>query len=172
MKRLLLGLAASLALATVAQAQTVIVVRHAEKADQSADPELSDAGLARGDALAESLANAGLTHVFVTPLKRTGLTASAAAQAAGVEAVAISLEGSVPAHVARVAEQVRALPADSVVLIVGHSNTVPDIVRGLGGEATPMTDCEYDRLTILSLKANGAHTIRGRYGVGSNPCAD
>ena len=47
MKHLLLAAALSLVAALPAMAQTVVIVRHAEKADASADPLLSEAGQAR-----------------------------------------------------------------------------------------------------------------------------
>ncbi len=170
MKRLLLGLAFSLAISTAAAAQTVIVVRHAEKADQSSDPVLSMPGIERAWDLAHTLEGAGLTHVFATPLQRTQLTASRAASAAGLEVVPISLEGGGATHINRVVEAVRALPADSVVLVVGHSNTVPEIIKGLGGISEAMTDCEYDRLSVLTLDGETAHVVRGRYGDRTEPC--
>ena len=52
MKRLLLATAVSLLTATSAMAQTVYIVRHAEKADASRDTALSSQGKARAEALA------------------------------------------------------------------------------------------------------------------------
>ena len=170
MKRLLLAAALTVTLAAPAAAQTVIVVRHAEKAEPSADPVLSGPGEARAAALAATLAGAGVTHVFVTPLQRTGLTAGPSAVAAGSEPVAVSLDGGADAHVARLVGAVRQLSPEAVVLVVGHSNTVPDIARGLGATgAAAMDDCEYDRLTVLTLTPGGAHAVTGRYGAVS-PC--
>ena len=170
MKRLLLAAALTVTLAAPAAAQTVIVVRHAEKAEPSADPVLSGPGEARVAALAATLAGAGVTHVFVTPLQRTGLTAGPSAVAAGSEPVAVSLDGGAAAHVARLVGAVRQLSPEAVVLVVGHSNTVPDIARGLGATgAAAMDDCEYDRLTVLTLTPGGAHAVTGRYGAVS-PC--
>lgn len=166
MKRLLLATALSLLTAGSATAQTVILVRHAEKADQSADPVLSEAGQARAQALAAALAEAHPGQVFTSPLQRTRLTAGPTAEAHGVTAEAISLDGGGDAHVARVAARVRALPADSTVLVVGHSNTIPAIARALGfAEAADMPECEFDRMTVLDLHG-GDHTtaIVSRYG--------
>ena len=171
MKRLLLAAAMTTILAAPAAAQTVIVVRHAEKAEQSADPVLSGLGEARAAALADTLAGAGVTHVFVTPLQRTGLTAGPSAAAAGSEPVAVSLDGGAAAHVARLVGQVRQLSPGAVVLVVGHSNTVPDIARALGATgAAAMDECEYDRLTVLTLTPDSAHAVTGRYGAASPPC--
>ena len=66
-----LGIGALLCIAAPAAAQTVILVRHAEKMDQSVDPQLSEAGRARAQALATALSGTRLTHILVTPLQRT-----------------------------------------------------------------------------------------------------
>lgn len=160
-----LALAGALAVcAAPAAAQTVVLVRHAEKVDDSADPALSDAGQARAEALAAALAGAGPTHVFTSPLQRTRLTAAPAAAAHGVTIQPIGFEDGGAAHVAAVAAQVRAAPADAVVLVVGHSNTVPLIARALGHEAADMPECEYDRLIVLDLDGDRTTAVVGRYG--------
>lgn len=165
MKRLLLAAALSLLSAGSAMAQTVVLVRHAEKVDASADPLLSVAGQARAEALARVLADAHPGHVFISPLRRTGLTAAPTTEYHSVTPEAVALEGGTAGHVAAVAARIRALPDDAVVLVVGHSNTIPLIARALGYEAAAdMPECEYDRLTVLDL--NGPHTtaLVGRYG--------
>ena len=165
MKRLLLAAALSLLSATSAMAQTVYLVRHAEKADTSADPVLSEAGQARAGALAAVLAEVHPGHIFTSPLQRTSLTATPTAEFHSVTIEPVGFEGGTPAHVAAIAERVRALPDDAVVLIVGHSNTVPLIARALGyAEAADMPDCEYDRMTMLHLMGDAAHGMVSRYG--------
>ncbi len=169
MKRLLLT-AASLLIAGPTLAQTVILVRHAEKVDASADPALSEAGQRRAFDLAVALSDADLTHVFTSPLQRTVLTGRLAAEAHAIDPEAISFEGGTEAHILRIAERVRALPDDAVVLVVGHSNTVPLIARALG-ETGPseMADCEYDRLTVISVEDDGdSPAVITRYGEPAN----
>jgi hypothetical protein len=53
-----------------------------------------------------------------------------------------------------------------VVLVVGHSNTVPEIVRALGGgDVGEIPDGRYDDFFIVVLSEGGsARTIRGTYG--------
>lgn len=168
---LALALTASLATALPAAAQTVILVRHAEKVDASADPDLSEAGYVRAEALAAVLADAGVTQAWSTPLARTRLTATPTAAAAGIEVGTLSLEGGGAAHVARVVEMLRAAGPDEVILVSGHSNTVPDIARALGvADEPPMSDCEYDRLLVIDLDGGGARVVRGRYGAPSGGC--
>lgn len=166
--------AAVVALTLAAQpvlAQTVILVRHAEKVDASADPLLSEAGQARAQALAAVSAEAGLTHVFSTPLQRTRLTATPAAEAAGLTVGTLDLTGGGAAHIARTVETLRGLDAGDVALVVGHSNTVPAIARALGvRNAADMSDCEYDRLYVIELEEGAARAVTGRYGAPSGTC--
>ena len=55
--------------------KAVIVVRHAERADESQDSLLSAPGTARAEALARHLEQAGVTSIYVTQYQRTRLTA-------------------------------------------------------------------------------------------------
>lgn len=170
MKRLLLATALSLTTFGSAMAQTVILVRHAEKVDASADPALSEAGQRRAMDLAVALSDSDLTHVLTSPLQRTVLTARPAAEAHAITPEAISFEGGTPAHILRIAERIRSLPDDAVVLVVGHSTTVPLIAAALG-ETGPseMADCEYDRLTVISVEDDGdSPAVVGRYGEPAN----
>ena len=109
---------------------TVIVVRHMEKlADAGDDPGLSPAGQRRAARVAELLAAAGVDAVFATQYRRTAETALPLAERL-----------SLPLHVydARDTEalvrDVNATYRDQTVVIVGHSNTVPEIVEALSGE--------------------------------------
>ncbi|MDP1911832.1 histidine phosphatase family protein [Brevundimonas sp.] len=155
-------------------AQTVVLVRHAEKADASADPALSEAGQARAEALAALLADRPPTMIMRTPPQRTGLTAQpllyVRANGRRPDLVITPFEGrTVPEHVQMIAGLVREQSPDAIILIVGHSNTVPLIARALGyRDAADMPDCEYDRMTVLVL--NGDHTtaVIDRYGEPAN----
>lgn len=165
MKRLLLAAALSLFAASSVAAQTVVIVRHAEKVDASADPLLSDAGQARARALTAELADAHPSIILTSPLQRTILTAAPTAEYHSVTSEAVSLEGGGAAHIAATVARVRGLPKDATVLIVGHSNTVPLIARALGyAEAADMPECEYDRMTVLHLNGDEAHGVVRRYG--------
>lgn len=171
MKRLLLATTLSLLTATSAAAQTVYVVRHAEKADTSSDPVLSAAGVERAQALSAALADAHPDLILVSPLQRTALTAAPTAGHHGVTPVAVPFDGGVEGQVAATVARARAQPSDAVVLIVGHSNTVPLIARALGyAEAADIPECEFDRMTVLHLMGEGAHGQVSRYGAAAH-CA-
>lgn len=153
MKRTILTLALLLASAAAAAAQsTVFVVRHAERADGGAtntmmgnDPDLSDAGRARAQALAGVLRDAGITAIFTTEFKRTQQTAAPLAKALGISATTVSSK-----DMASLVEKIKG--ASGNVLVVGHSNTVPDVVKALG-VPTPVTvaDADYDNLFVVRL---------------------
>lgn len=161
---LLLGLAGALEAQT-----TVIIVRHAERADTTRDPGLSPAGEARAAALAEALRNAGVTHVVTTQYRRTQLTAAPLAQARNITPAIIQAARDVPAHAREIAGHVRALPEGSTVLVVGHSNTINQVVQMLGGPViASLCDTDYDTMFTLVLKPNWAPVIRARFGAPDN----
>lgn len=164
MKRLLLAAAVCLLTTSPVWAQTVILVRHAEKADDSRDALLSVEGQERAQALARTLAGGLPDHIFTSPMQRTILTAAPTAQAAGVTPQAVGFDRGLPAHVEEVAAAVRALPDDAVVLIVDHSNVTPLIARALGYDAADIPECEFDRLTRLQIQGGSVMAVVMRYG--------
>jgi broad specificity phosphatase PhoE len=132
----------------------VIVVRHAEKAvEPGADPALSEAGRARAERLAAVLADARITAAYSTQFKRTRDTATPAAKARGIAIrVHEAHAGQADADAAALAAEIRAEHAGGTVLVVAHSNTVPAIVKALGGvEVAAIADDEYDRLYVVAL---------------------
>lgn len=142
---------------------TFIVVRHAEKAtDDPQDPNLSAAGRARADALAQRLRDAPLVAAYATEFRRTQQTARPSADAHGLQVAAYFARG--PA--AESAAQWKQAHRSGTVLIVGHSNTVPDLVAALCGcTVQPMDDTEYDRLSIVRVDTAGRATLEvERYG--------
>jgi broad specificity phosphatase PhoE len=168
MRALILLLALALPMTTFAQSSTVvIVVRHAEKAtDDPRDPSLSEAGQARAQALAKALEHTGLDAAYSTQYRRTRLTAEPSAKAAGIEVQVRPIDGGNAAtYAADLARDLRALPAGSTALVVGHSNTVPDIVAAIGGQSVAdMPETEYDRFTVLVLRDDGgSELIQSRY---------
>ena len=147
LKRLFVVLVISLAIAlqTAHAQRAVIVVRHAEKQDNSADSALSSIGEARAERLAKYLKDAGVTAIYVTQLVRTAQTAEPLAKALGVKPIVIPL-----ADQATLLEQVRTKHTNGVVLIVGHSGTVPRILQQLGAkEPVAIAEDDYDNLFVL-----------------------
>jgi broad specificity phosphatase PhoE len=143
-------------IASTATAQpTIVLVRHAERADagmsgggtMAADPELSDAGRARADSLARILKDAGVVAIYTTEFKRTQQTAAPLAKALGIQSTTVPANN--PGTLLEALQTAR-----GTVLVVGHSNTVPDILRGLG--VTPevkIDDKEFDNLFVVTMGA-------------------
>lgn len=153
----------------------VFVVRHAERESRERDSDLSAAGVARAHALDSALADARLTHVIVTEFRRTANTAAPAARRHGLVPIVVANQPDVAAHAAAVAAAVRNAGPDAVVLVVGHSNTVPRIVEALGGPARPdLCDQQYATLTVVRLGGPGApaRVARLQYGAPDVPDAD
>jgi broad specificity phosphatase PhoE len=143
-----------------AQELTVILVRHAERADDSRDAALSDAGLRRAALLADVLADAGVDAIYTTQFQRTINTAGPLAARLGVKPVAVESAGS--SHAEDVARRVRE-HRSGTVLVVGHSNTVPAILEALGGPAVAVGDDEFSHLFIFRMTPAGNRLIRARF---------
>ena len=140
-----------LALPAAAQ-HTVFLVRHAERADSSpgtspamaADPDLSVAGRARAEHLAEALKDAKITAIFATEFKRTQQTAAPLAKALGLTVKIVSADSE-----ASLVADLKA--AKGNVLVVGHSNTVPELIKRLGvTTAVSIGDDDFDNLFIVN----------------------
>jgi broad specificity phosphatase PhoE len=158
-----------------AQPSTVILVRHGEKAATPADdPALSAAGMQRARDLAVALADAHVTNVITTQFLRTQATARPLDESLHLTPVIVPAAADARAHAEAVAARARSTPAGSVVLIVGHSNTVPAIIAALGGPRLPdLCDTEYATLFVLEFPATGPpRLIRARYGAPDPLAAD
>lgn len=137
--------------ATASAQGTIFLVRHAERADSgtmgattmATDPDLSDAGRARAEALAAMLKDAGIKAIYTTEYKRTQQTAAPLAKALGIQATVV------PAR--EMKSLVEKLKAGTMnALVVGHSNTVGETIAALGvTEPVKIGDADYDNLFIV-----------------------
>jgi broad specificity phosphatase PhoE len=167
------GVAAMLAAEPLAaQPSMVILVRHAEKAATPADdPDLTAAGAQRAADLASALAGAQVGSIVTTQFRRTRATAAPLAQAIGRDPIIVAATPDTPAHAAAVAAAVRARPPGEVVLVVGHSNTIPAIIAALGGPRLPdLCDGQYATLFVVGLTSSGpSRLVRATYGAADAP---
>ena len=141
---------------------TFVVVRHAEKGtDAGIDPSLSVAGHQRAAALAEHFAGTKLVAIYSTPYRRTQETALPAAQKHGLPIT--SYNPSQP--VGGFAHELLQRHSSGTVLVVGHSNTGPEIVAALCAcEVAPLGEQDYDRLFIVRVgNSDRAELIQERY---------
>lgn len=147
----------------------IYLVRHAEKVtddgamivDYPRDPPLTEGGHRRAEALADELSDVGLTQIWSSDYTRTRDTAAPIAARLGLEVQLYD-----PSALEPFANRLLASPED-VILVVGHSNTTPNLVEFLGGDGgTPIVEAtEYDRLYVVYLETE--KTELRRYGAPS-----
>ena len=125
----LTALATLIAVAAVpAVAQSnVSVMRHLNTPAGQPDPELLPEGRRAAEALAGWFRDERPVAIYVTDYRRTRQTVAPLAARLGLTPVVYD-PADTPGLIARVRAE------HGPVLIVGHSNTVPDIVAALGGE--------------------------------------
>ena len=117
----------------------VFVIRHLQKGN-GANPSLSAEGSANAQRLAAMLKDKGIKVIFATPTRRAMETGKPLAKAFG-----LSVTPYDPSDIAALAAAVTS--ASGPVLIVGHSNTVPELVALFGGaRPAPIGDEEYGTL--------------------------
>ena len=160
----LLAAAAVLSTAATAAAQvtTVLVVRHAEKASATAkDPHLSAAGKLRAKDLAHVAGAAGVTAIYATNFQRTQETVAPLAAALHLTPVVKNAELT-----EELVEEIKTTRRGQTVLVCGHSDTVPDIVKRLSGVVVdPIPDARFDGLYVVTMNDDETgRATRVRYG--------
>jgi broad specificity phosphatase PhoE len=146
---------------------TVIFVRHAEKASMPADdPGLSPAGQQRVAELTRQLRDAdvvaGIDAVYSTPYRRTEETARPLA-----EALDLPINTYDAGDTEAIMEHIVKVHKGKIILVVGHSNTLPLLMANMGAskKVPPIAENEYDNIYIVSIPWFGkTKTIRLRYG--------
>lgn len=149
----------------------VIVVRHAERAAEPGnDPALSPAGRDRAVLLAQALANARVTAIITTPLRRAKETAQPLAEKIGIQPLAIGFrKGEFAAHVPEVVAALKKM--SGTVLVVGHANTTPEIVTALTGEPLPQfCETSFSHVFVVEM-ATKSFALLG-YGAPDTPPAE
>lgn len=142
---------------------TVFLVRHAERAAAPReDPPLTEAGTARAQSLARILGKSGIKAVYTSQYLRTKATAEPLAKQLGIASVAISLKMSPsnprqvsPESIQEIVGKILQTPGENA-LVIGHSNSVPDVIKALGGDVVPtMDEKEFDDLFVVTVYAKG-----------------
>jgi phosphohistidine phosphatase SixA len=139
---------------------TVLLVRHADidLPPLSSDPPLSAAGKRRASSLAHVAGGAGETAVFTSTFMRT-------IQTVGPLGARLGLVAHPDPPPAVLAQQVTAGALGSVVVIAGHSNTIPEMIEALGVPAAPaIGEHEFDNLFVVTVVGGEAALLRLKYG--------
>lgn len=142
----------------------VWVVRHAEKLTddpKDKDPDLSAEGKARAEALKEYLGGQSIDSIFSTNYKRTKLTGYPLADKIG-----ITIKTYNPAQQNALAKQLMENAKGKKVVIIGHSNTVQEIVEAFGAKrpVKDLTEDDYDYIFMVTIKGDKAEVKVDRFG--------
>jgi phosphohistidine phosphatase SixA len=147
---------------------TVYVIRHAEKQVDSApmaeakkddDPPLSPAGQMRAMGLVEDIPVRELDAIYVTKTKRSHDTASAVIAVNGIEPIYYP-----PRDIDGLVARLRKRHGERV-LVVGHSNTIPELLQGLGvQEPVEIADDQYGDLWVVTVATSGTTLETRRFG--------
>lgn len=147
---------------------TVYLVRHAEKTADDDDPALTPDGEVRAGQLADLLQDEGIETIWSTDYRRTMSTAQPLA-----DQLDLVIQTYDPGDLPGFATTIEA--AGETALIVGHSNTTPQLSAALGGAPGEEINeaAEYDRLYVLSGVGTGqvATEIR-RFGAAYDAASD
>jgi phosphohistidine phosphatase SixA len=137
-----------------AAAADYYVMRHLQKAE-GPDPALSAEGAANARRLATWFKSHAPKVIFVSATRRARETAAPLAAR-----LKLALKEYDPRDTPGLVARVKA--ESGSVLIVGHSNTVPEIVEALGG-ARPAPLAETDFGAIWHVRSNGKTEMKRLY---------
>lgn len=135
-----------------ASGRTIYLVRHAEKVDESPQALLSAIGHARAQRLADTLSRAGVQRIVVSEFRRTQQTAQPLADRLGIKPAVLPAND----HAALQALLWSASDPVGSILVVGHSDTLPRILRDLGAPSEPIAGGDYGNLFVVVLPPRGS----------------
>jgi 2,3-bisphosphoglycerate-dependent phosphoglycerate mutase len=143
---------------------TFILVRHAEKADSSANTDLSEAGKKRAQDLSGLLSKIRVDAIYTTRLKRTQQTAQVVAENNNLTTENYDMDANFPTMTDVLAKKY----AGKTVLIVGHSNTLPVNIARLTKNKNEIyiAENEFDNVYIIQVHSDGTPTnlLQLKYG--------
>ena len=128
----------------------VYIVRHAEKTSEDPDADLSAKGKTRVEVLSWMLRDIAIDTVYSTDVPRTFHTVEPIAKEK-----ALSVESYVPKP-GRLAETIRRKHRGQTLLVSGHSNTIPELLKSLGVSIEDKILPCYDDLIIVTLDGRAA----------------
>ncbi len=145
---------------------TVFLVRHAENASEPRrDPPLLETGVARAELLARILAKSKIKNIYTSQFLRTKATGEPLAKQLGLTSVPFTLKLSTsnPREVSaestkEIVDKIYQTPGDNA-LVIGHSNSVPSVIKALGGDAGPIDEKEYDNLFVVTVYGKGKASV-------------
>jgi len=159
----LLGYAAlGLARAGAAEETVFFVIRHAEKMSETGDTPLSEAGKKRAKQLCDTLKNLRIDTIFHTDYLRTKQTAEPLATKLHITPNVYTESDQ------NWIDQLLSSQKGKRVLIVGHSDTAPQIAGRLAGKHVEEIGDEYDNLFIVVIADQQKSMLRLKYGASAD----
>lgn len=153
-KKLLVGVLLLMNTSVVlAQSHIIYLTRHAEKVHDKSNPSLTAQGKQRAANIAQLLVKSNITHIFSTPYHRTQQTAQPLANL-----LSVAVQSYNPSQLAAFAIELKSLKGNT--LVVGHSNTTPELVKLLtGGHVDAIAEDEFDRLYQVIINDDNQVTV-------------
>lgn len=148
----------------------IYLVRHGEK-ESGKDPILTTAGRQRAGDLMRVLIKKHIRCIYLTEFRRSEMTADSMRIQLGIDTVHYKADTLFDDLVNKIR-----LHGDmrKAILVIGHSNTIPKLIRKLGVEYYPqenIPDNGYDDLFLVRYKMHKARVIKYKYGAASQPSA-
>ena len=151
------------------KAYTLYLVRHAEKQpDGSRDPLLTESGKQRALHLADWFQDRDIEDIWSSDFNRTRNTAEPTLSRVGFSEPGVKLR--IYNHGELVPLSKNLLKRQQNAIVIGHSNTTPELARLLCHcVIDDMDDSEYDRLIVISVAGDKKDVKTLRQGLLFNP---
>lgn len=148
----------------------IFIVRHAEKKAGN-DPLLTEAGNRRAGDLMRKLQHEGIKKIYVSRFRRTQNTGDSMRIQLKIDTVHYTADTLCDELVNTIMQH---RDFGKTILIIGHSNTIPQIIRKLGVADHPFGDIpdnEFDNLFLITYKKGKARLTKMKYGARSGNSA-
>jgi phosphohistidine phosphatase SixA len=144
----------------------IYLIRHAEK-EAGRDPQLTETGKKRAADLLQIMRNKKISHIYVTNYRRSWMTADSLRIQLGIDTVGYTADTTGVSLLAKIKEMD---DFGKTILVVGHTNTIPRLIKALGVEdfsQTDLPDEEFDNLYLVRYKKNKVLLEHRKYGAAS-----
>ena len=141
----------------------IFIVRHAEK-ETGNDPALTAAGNARAGDLMRTLQSENIQKIYVSQFKRTQMTGDSLRIQLHIDTVHYAADTLCDNLINTIMEH---RDFGKTILIIAHSNTIPQIIRKFGVTDYPygdIPDNEFDNLFVITYKKEKAKLKKMKYG--------
>jgi broad specificity phosphatase PhoE len=148
----------------------IYLVRHGEK-ETGKDPVLTPAGRQRAGDLLRALKDKGITHIYSTPYKRTQMTGDSLRIQLGIDTLIYAADTMGVDLISKIKSH---NDIGKTILVIGHSNTIPALIRHLGitdFAIKELDEREFDNLFLINYKKKKPKLKSMKYGAASSTSA-